>query len=122
LGKILLLAIVIPGLYLLSARQRKILFNLIMSWALSIMNWMLMFFLGFWTTMMVLDTDVANNLLSDDDTEQISEDPEQTEDTPESTEEDLTEPSEKIDDEINKGNKDDYNDQESLPQPTRAYT
>jgi hypothetical protein len=117
-----ILAIVIPGLYLLSARQRKILFNLIMSWALNIMNWMLMFFLGFWTTMLVLDTDVANNLLSDDDTEQISEDPEPTDDTPESTEEDLTEPSEKIDDEINKGNKDDYDDQESLPQPTRAFT
>ncbi len=72
--------------------------------------------------MMVLDTDVANNLLSDDDTEQISEDPDPTEDTPESTEEDLTEPSEKIDDEINKGNKGDYDDQESLPQPTRALT
>jgi nucleosome binding factor SPN SPT16 subunit len=119
-----ILAIVIPGLYLLSARQRKILFNLIMSWALNIMNWMLLFFLGLWTTLQVLDTDFVNNLLSDDETEQTSQDPETSDDAPESTDEELTDPTEKKDEEIDED--DDEEDEES-PQdnqnlPTKAYT
>ena len=119
-----ILAIVIPGLYLLSARQRKILFNLIMSWALNIMNWMLMFFLGLWTTLQVLDTDFVNNLLSDDETEQTSQDPETSDDAPESTDEELTDPTEKKDEEIDED--DDEEDEESPEDnqtlPTKAYT
>ncbi len=120
-----ILAIVVPGLYLLSARQRKILFNLIMSWALNIMNWMLLFFLGLWTTLQVLDTDFVNNLLSDDETEQISEDPEQREDAPESTDEDLPEPSENKDEEIDEENEEEEDEEspkDNQNLPTKAYT
>ena len=119
-----ILAIVIPGLYLLSARQRKILFNLIMSWALNIMNWMLLFFLGLWTTLQVLDTDFVNNLLSDEETEQISQDAEPSDVAPESTDEELTDPTEKKDEEIDED--DDEEDEESPEDnqnlPTKAYT
>jgi nucleosome binding factor SPN SPT16 subunit len=119
-----ILAIVVPGLYLLSARQRKILFNLIMSWALNIMNWMLLFFLGLWTTLQVLDTDFVNTLLSDDETEQKSKDAEPSDDAPESTDEELTDPTEKKDEEIDED--DDEEDEESPEDnqnlPTKAYT
>jgi nucleosome binding factor SPN SPT16 subunit len=119
-----ILAIVIPGLYLLSARQRKILFNLIMSWVLNIMNWMLLFFLGLWTTLQVLDTDFVNNLLSTDETEQTSQEPEPSDDAPESTDEDRSDPTEKKDAEIDED--DDEEDEESPEDnqnlPTKAYT
>lgn len=119
-----ILAIVVPGLYLLSARQRKILFNLIMSWVLNIMNWMLMFFLGFWTTLQVLDTDFVDNMLSDDETEQTSQDPEPSDDTPESTDEESSDPTEKKDEEIDEDDdeEDEESSEETQPLPTKAYT
>jgi cytoskeletal protein RodZ len=116
-----ILAIVIPGLYLLSARQRKIQFNLIMVWLMGVINWMLMFFLGLWITLQVLDTDFVNNLLSDDETEQTSQDPEPSDDAPESTDEELTDPTEKKDEKIDEDD-DEESSEDNHPLPTKAYT
>lgn len=122
-----ILTIVVPVLYLLSPRQRKIIANLVLGWFMSAMNAVLIFFLGVWMTLQVLDTDVITGMLEDEETEEIYEEPDPSDEPDNEDAEDGDKPSpekdEEVPDEDDKSiEEDEYDEQKSLPQPTRAYT
>ena len=122
-----LLAFVIFISYLLSPRQRKIIANLVLGWLMSAMNTVLIFFLGVWMTLQVLDTDFITGMLEDEETEDIYEEPDPSDESEDEDAEDNDKPSpekdEELPDEDDKSiEEDEYDEQKSLPQPTRAYT
>ena len=122
-----ILTIVVPVLYLMSTRQRKIIANLVLGWLMSAMNTVLIFFLGVWMTLQVLDTDFITGMLEDEETEEIYEEPDPSDEPDNEDAEDGDKPSpekdEELPDEDDKSiEEDEYDEQKSLPQPTRAYT
>ncbi len=122
-----ILTIVVPVLYLMSTRQRKIIANLVLGWLMSAMNTVLIFFLGVWMTLQVLDTDFITGMLEDEETEEIYEEPDPSDEPDNEDAEDGDKPSpekdEELPDEDDESNEEDeYDEQKSLPQPTRAYT
>jgi nucleosome binding factor SPN SPT16 subunit len=122
-----ILTIVVPVLYLMSTRQRKIIANLVLGWLMSAMNTVLIFFLGVWMTLQVLDTDFISGMLEDEETEDIYEEPDPSDESEDEDAEDNDKPSPEKDEDIpdeedESDEEDEYDEEESRPQPTKAYT